>query len=212
MMTQVACESWMRSTSALEENPPKTIVCGAPMRAQASMATGKLGRHAHVDGDSVAFLHAKPFQNVGELLHFAMQLLVGQDTDFAGLALPNDCGFILAPGGDVAIEAVVGEVDLAADKPFRPRAIPFENLVPLLEPVQFAGDPRPEFVRVVDRFLVEALVFFEALDVGLLAEFRGRFELALLVQDGIDIGGLGIDDGFIGHDEEPRRGGILSCR
>ena len=28
---------------ALEENPPKTIVCGAPMRAQASMATGSSG-------------------------------------------------------------------------------------------------------------------------------------------------------------------------
>ncbi len=42
--------------------------------------------------------------------------------------------------------------------------------------------------------------------MGLLAEFRGRIELALLVQDGIDVGALslrslGIDDGFIGHDE-----------
>ena len=38
--------------------------------------------------------------------------------------------------------------------------------------------------------LVEALVFGEALDVGVLAEFRGRLELALFVQDGIDVGGL----------------------
>ena len=42
-MTAVACESWMRSTSAFEENPPNTTVCGAPMRAQASMATGNSG-------------------------------------------------------------------------------------------------------------------------------------------------------------------------
>jgi hypothetical protein len=37
--------------------------------------------------------------------------------------------------------------------------------------------------------------------VGLLAEFWWALELALLVQDGIDVGALGIDDGFIGHDE-----------
>jgi hypothetical protein len=35
----------------------------------------------------------------------------------------------------------------------------------------------------------------------MLAEFRGWFELALLVQDRIDVRPLGIDDGFINHDE-----------
>ena len=84
------------------------------------------------------FFTPSAFQNVGELLHFAMQLLVGEDANFSGFALPDDCGFVLAPGVDVAVEAVVGEIDLAADKPFRPRAIPLENLVPFLEPVQFA--------------------------------------------------------------------------
>ena len=33
----------MRSTSALAEKPPKITVCGAPMRAQASMAMGSAG-------------------------------------------------------------------------------------------------------------------------------------------------------------------------
>ena len=99
----------------------------------------------------------------------------------------------------VAVEAVIGEIDLAADEPFCPRAIPLENLVPFLEPVQFAGDPRPELLGIVDGFLVEALVFLEALDVGVLAEFCWRIELALLVQDGINIRALSIDTGFIGH-------------
>ena len=146
-----------------------------------------------------------------------MQLLVSQDADFSGLALPDDRSFILAPGGDVPVEAVVGEVDLAADKPFRPWAIPFENLVPLLEPVQLAGDARPEFVRVVDRFFVETLVFFEALDVGVLAELRRRIEPSLLVQDGIDVGALGlrslgIDNGFVGHDENLDAEEFSSCQ
>ena len=126
---------------------------------------GQLRRHAHVDRDAVALLDAERLQHVGELLHFAMQLLIGQDANFAGLALPDDRGFIFAPGRDVAVEAVVGEIDLAADEPFCPGTIPLENLVPLLEPVQFAGDPRPELFRLLDRLLVNALVFREALDV-----------------------------------------------
>jgi hypothetical protein len=36
--------------------------------------------------------------------------------------------------------------------------------------------------------------------VSLLAEFRGRVEFALLVQDGIDVRALGID-GRVSHDE-----------
>ena len=65
---------------------------------------------------------------------------------------------------------------------------------------------RPEFVGIVDRLFVDALVFVEALDVGVLAEFRRRLELALLVQDGIDVRplslcGLRIDDRFISHDK-----------
>ena len=38
-MTTRASQSWMRSLSAVEEKPPKTTVCGAPMRAHASIAT-----------------------------------------------------------------------------------------------------------------------------------------------------------------------------
>jgi len=35
--------SLSRSASASDEKPPKTIVCGAPSRAQASIATGVSG-------------------------------------------------------------------------------------------------------------------------------------------------------------------------
>jgi len=37
-------------------------------------------------------------------------------------------------GFDVAVEAVVGDVQLAADEPFREWGIPIEDGVPLLEP------------------------------------------------------------------------------
>ena len=128
-----------------------------------------------------------------------MKLLVCERTNLAGLALPNDRSLILAPGFNVAIQAVIREVDLAAHKPFRPGAIPFENALPLFEPVEFAGNPRPELVGLVDGFSIEMLVFLERLDVSLLAEFRRRLELAQLIQSGIDVRAVGIDGGFIGN-------------
>src|SRR5579863_2692816 len=140
-----------------------------------------------------------------------MKLLVGEDSDFAGLAFPDDGGFVLAGGGDVAVETVVREIDFSADKPFGPGTIPFEHLVPFPEPVEFAGDARPEGVGVLDRFLVEPLVLGESLNVGVPAEFGGGLELALLLQNGIDVGGLHVrlrkNDGFVGHGVGPRRGG-----
>jgi hypothetical protein len=36
-----------------------------------------------------------------------MELLIGQGTDFAGLTFPDERRFVLAPGGQMAIEAVV---------------------------------------------------------------------------------------------------------
>src|SRR5579864_4943186 len=128
-----------------------------------------------------------------------MQLLVGERANLAGFALPDDGGFIFAMRGDVAVEAVVGEIDFAADKPFRPRAIPFENFFPRLEPVQFTSDLRPEFVGILDRPLIELLVLGQRLNVRIAAEFGGRLELALLLQYGIDAGALGVGNGFIGH-------------
>src|SRR5579863_4841060 len=139
-----------------------------------------------------------------------MQLLISKHANLAGLALPDQRRFVLAPGGDVTVETVVGKINLPAGKPFRPRTIPLQNFFPRFEPVQFARDPAPEFVGIVDRFFVETLVFGEALDVGVLAEFRGRLELALLLQNGIDVGGLHVCDGFVCHDETSTWRNLLS--
>src|SRR5437660_3320869 len=148
----------------------------------------QLRRHAHVDSDTVALSDAEELQDIRELLYVPMQLLVGQCPDFAGLALPDDGGFILARGCDVPIETVVRKIELASDEPLRPGAIPFEDFVPLLEPVQLTGDESPEFFGIINRFFVEALVLGQALDVRLLAELRGTLELALLLQNRIDVG------------------------
>ena len=43
VMTSFASASLIRPASASAENPPKTTVCGAPIRAQASIAIGSSG-------------------------------------------------------------------------------------------------------------------------------------------------------------------------
>ena len=78
-----------------------------------------------------------------------MKLLIGERADFAGFALPDDGGLILTPAFDMTVEAVVRKIDLAADEPLGPGRFPVQNLVPLLEPVQFFGRAGPEFFRLL---------------------------------------------------------------
>ncbi len=99
-----------------------------------------------------------------------MQLGVGHATNLARLPLPDDCGLAGTGSQGMAVDAVVAQVELAADKPFCRRQVPFEHLVPGFEPVQIFRDTGPEGLGIFDGFLVHRLVLFEALDVGLAAE------------------------------------------
>jgi hypothetical protein len=85
---------------------------------------GQLRGHAHVDGDAITFADAQILESVRELLHFSPELLVGVGADFAGLTFPDQRGFILAGGLHVAIETVVGKIDLSADEPLGPGHVP----------------------------------------------------------------------------------------
>ena len=87
----------------------------------------------------------------------------------------------------MTVETVIAEVGFAADEPLGPGQIPLENLVPGLEPVQLFGDAGPEFFGVFNGLLVEGFVLFEALDVGLGAELRGRRKDAVFAQGGVEI-------------------------
>ena len=161
-------------------------VDGADARA-GEQGDGQLGRHAHVDGDAVAFLDAERLEGVGEFLHFGVQFGVGEAANFAGLAFPDDRGLVGALAEGVAVDAVVAEVDLAADEPLGPGQIPLENFVPGLEPVELLRGFGPECFGIVDGLLVEGFVFGEALDVGLGAELRRRRKDAVFAQRGVDI-------------------------
>jgi hypothetical protein len=171
------------------ESPEDDSVRRADARA-GEHGDGQLGSHTHVDGDSVAFFNTERLEHIGEFLHFAMKLLIREGADFAGLAFPDNSGLILAVRRNVPVEAVIRKIDLAADEPLRPWTIPFENFVPFLEPVQFAGDAAPKLVGIVDRFPIESLVLGEILFIILLAENGRRRETALFLQNGIDAAGL----------------------
>ena len=89
----------------------------------------------------------------------------------------------------MAIKAVIGNIDLAADEPFGPGVVPLQDLAPFLEPVQFFRNASPELFRLLNRLAIDALVFLEALDVRLLAEMIRAHEFSLLIESGIEVDG-----------------------
>ena len=132
---------------------------------------GRFGDHRHVDADPVALLHAAALQHIGQAADVAVQLAVG---DVGGLgrvvAFPDDRD-LLAALFQVAVDAVVGDVELAALEPGRLalRQVAVVHRVPGLEPVEEGlGLLAPEGFRVVYRLLVEALVGI-VVEVGTLA-------------------------------------------
>src|SRR5947209_18433871 len=112
-----------------------------------------------------------------------MELLIRQGAGLARFTFPQECGFVAARGCEVTIEAVVAQVDFAANEPLGPRAIPFQHAVPWLEPMQLAGNSTPESFRILFRQLRQALVIGHALDVSVSAELGRRRKNPLLLQN-----------------------------
>src|ERR1017187_7177577 len=133
------------------------------------------------------FLRPSDFRT---LANFDTSISNGEGLDFARFARPDDGRLVATGGGDVAIEAVVGEVDLATGEPFRPGTTPFEHLVPSLElnqwisPAIFAQYPSGTFLASS----IQALVFLHAPNVSMAPELVRRFEDAIPGQDRFDIG------------------------
>ena len=148
---------------------------------------GCFGNHRQIDRDRVALLDPMRLEDIGETADLVVQFLVGDMFRVLRIvAFPNDCN-LFAFFLQVTVEAVVGEVDLAAGKPLGPGAVPVEHAFPRLEPVQLGSDRAPECFRVGLGFLVETLIFVHAANVGLGAKIAGAFEDAVFVEYGVDI-------------------------
>ena len=77
---------------------------------------GCLGNVRKVNEHTRPFLAAVALQDVREDADLAMKLLVGEDTPLAWFALPDNGGFIATRTGEMTVEAVFGDVQLAANE------------------------------------------------------------------------------------------------
>ncbi len=127
VMTQTRLESLMRSTSACERSRRRRP-CAA--RRCARRRAGRWRARAPCPCRSPPGRPSSRPSDFSTLANFEtsrMQLLIGERADVARLAFPDDGGLVAAPGGEMAVEAVVREVELAADEPLRPRARPIRG-------------------------------------------------------------------------------------
>ena len=139
-----------------------------------------LGDHRQVYPDDVAGADAPGLERVGEALHLRVQVGVGDVALLALLAVPVERDAVAPAGLDVAVEAVVGDVELAADEPLGVRRIgPVEHLLPRLRPVERLGLLGPEALVVLLRLAVDRLAVG---DVRLLDELGRRRERLALEQ------------------------------
>ena len=98
----------------------------------------KLGDHRHVEGDAVARLEPERLQHGRELVDPDVELTVGDGLVRLALRLghPDQRGLV-GLVGEVPVDAVVGGVQLPADKPLPKRRVGrVEHRVPRLEPGQ----------------------------------------------------------------------------
>ena len=102
------------------------------MRAQASMRDRQLGDHRHVDVDPVALAATpRPFSTLAKRCTSVEQVGVGDGAGVARLALPVVGDLVAAARLDVAVEAVVGDVERAADEPLGEGQLPLEIVSPV---------------------------------------------------------------------------------
>ena len=116
-----------------------------------------LGDHRQEDPDHVARADPALLERVRAALDVAVQVGVRDVALLALLAAPVEGHAVAVAGLDVAVDAVVGDVELAADEPLGERRVgPVEHLVPLLGPVERLGLLGPEALGVLLGPLVDA--------------------------------------------------------
>ncbi|MCY1530879.1 hypothetical protein D9M68_660860 [compost metagenome] len=133
---------------------------GADTRA-GEHGVGRFGNHRHVDAHAVALFHATALEHVGQAGDMAVQLAIGDLRGFAGVVAFPDDGDLLAALLQVAVDAVVGDVQLAALEPFGFALLQVAavQLLPGLEPAEEArGLLAPEQFGLLDGLLVQAQV------------------------------------------------------
>src|SRR5437868_4760227 len=101
---------------------------------------GGFGHHREINDDAIPFSDAMALENIGEAADFVMQLLISEDANLPRFSVlgrfpfPNDRRLVGRGSVKMFIEAIVREIELAADEPLRERSFPLQDLPPRLEP------------------------------------------------------------------------------
>ena len=118
---------------------------------------GQLGDHGHVNGNDISFLDSRPNQGIGNLTNFAEDFVVGEFANVGGfISFPNQ-GHLVAFGGNVSVESVVADVELASGKPTNVTVAKtsLEGFFEGTEPIQvFLGLRGPECFGILDALFV----------------------------------------------------------
>ena len=150
------------------------------MRGAREHRDRELGDHAHVDRDPVALLHPERLERVGGAADVFQQLGVGDRPRVAGLAFPVERHLRAMTREHVPVDAVVGDVQLAAHEPLRERKVPLQRGFPRRVPVEELGRlTGPELDRIRRGGIVERRVGDERTRHK---RGRGRERSALLEQ------------------------------
>ena len=149
-----------------------------------------LDRHWHVNDDPVTPFDAHGFERIGKLADLGVQLLVSDVGHFAVIALENNGFLVFGGGAKVAVQAVVGGIELAVRKPLVKRRIGLiQRLGKRLFPDQvFARQPGPETLKVFFSFSAQGVVRVHAGDAGGFGERRARMKHPIFDQCGFDSG------------------------
>src|SRR5882762_1827082 len=114
------------------------------------------GYSRHVNGHTIALLHAQVLQTFCQLVGQFIQLLVGNRASLAFISLPIEGNLVADRSVHMAIETVVDDVKLSPRKPFEEWLIcPFECSMPGFKPMEFFSHIVPELGSVLQRPLIE---------------------------------------------------------
>ena len=143
---------------------------------------GQLGDHRQVDADPVALGHALRLEHVGEAPDLGVQVGVGDAAGVARLALPVVGDLAAVTRLDVAVQAVVGDVELAPREPLGEGRVPLQHVVPGLRPAQALRMAGPPGLGVLVRLVVDGFVARQRIG----AERLRRRERAVLAEPVLD--------------------------
>jgi hypothetical protein len=125
---------------------------------------------------------AQLLERVGAPPDIGEQLGIGDRPAVARLAFPVVGDLLASTGLDVAVEAVGGDVEPAADEPAGERRLPLQHRLPRRRPVEALGLGSPEGLRVRRRPLVNGGV----VDDRVRGEVGRRREVAMLREQRLD--------------------------